>query len=61
VGSAGERKKEETLEEGNDNELRREEYSFDELAMGLADGTLTRSRLLKYIGAAILGSLTVVC
>src|SRR3954467_4839972 len=34
-----------------------EEYSFDELARGLADGTLTRGRALKYIGAALLGSL----
>src|SRR3954464_10902280 len=52
----------------DDKEIRREEApaqanrplednSFDDLAMELADGTLTRSRLLKYIGAAILGIL----
>lgn len=34
-----------------------EEYSFDELARGLADVTLTRGRLLKLLGAALLGSL----
>jgi hypothetical protein len=32
-----------------------EEYSFDELAMGLADGTLTRGRALKLFSAAIFG------
>ncbi len=32
------------------------EHSFDELARGLADGTISRSRALKLIGAAILGS-----
>jgi hypothetical protein len=34
-----------------------EEYSFDELAMGLATGTLTRSRVLKFMGATLLGGL----
>ncbi len=31
-----------------------EEHSFDELAAGLADGTLTRARALKLAGAAFL-------
>src|SRR3954471_25042963 len=69
VGSScTEIRKEETLEEGNDNELRREEIparadtlvetsSFDELAIGLADGTLTRARVLKLMGATLLGGL----
>jgi hypothetical protein len=34
-----------------------QERSFDELARGLADGTLTRSRALKLMGAALLGGL----
>ena len=33
------------------------EYSFDELARGVADGTLSRSKALKAVGAAILGGL----
>ncbi len=33
-----------------------EEYSFDELARGLASGTLSRGRALKLVGAALLGS-----
>jgi hypothetical protein len=37
-----------------------EDNYFDELAMELADGTLMRSRLLKYIGAAIVGSSSLV-
>src|SRR3954469_22957722 len=51
-----------------DNKLRREEvpaqadrtpevHSFDDLAMELADGTLTRARVLKLMGAALLGGL----
>ena len=32
-----------------------EEYSFDELARGLASGTLSRRRALKLVGAAFLG------
>jgi hypothetical protein len=58
--------KEEVLEEGN-NKLRREEvsaqadrtpkvYFFDDLVMGLADGTLTRGQALKVVGGAILGT-----
>ena len=31
------------------------EYSFDGLAKGVADGTLSRSKALKAVGAAILG------
>ena len=31
------------------------EYSFDELALGVADGTLSRSRALKALFAAVLG------
>src|SRR3954467_9593592 len=34
-----------------------EEYSFDELAKGLASGTLSRGQALKLAGTAILGSL----
>src|SRR4051812_20620312 len=34
-----------------------EEYSLDELAMKLAEGTLTRGRVLKLMGAALLGGL----
>ena len=33
------------------------EHSFDELARGVADGTLSRSKALKAVGAAILGGL----
>jgi hypothetical protein len=67
IVSATVSRKEEVLEEGNYNELRRrqevptqadrasEVYSFDALAMGLADGTITRSRALKLMGAAVLG------
>lgn len=33
------------------------EHSFDELARGVADGTLSRSKALKGVGAAILGGL----
>ena len=32
------------------------EYSFDELAKGVADGNLSRSGALKSVGAAILGA-----
>jgi hypothetical protein len=32
------------------------ERSFDELARGLADGSLTRGKALKLMGAALLGS-----
>jgi hypothetical protein len=57
------------LEEGNNNERRRREevlaqadrtsevYSFDVLAMGMADGTITRGRALKLMGAVVLGGL----
>ncbi len=33
------------------------EHSFDELARGVADGALSRSRALKAVGAAVLGGL----
>ncbi len=33
------------------------EHSFDELARGVADGTLSRSKALKAVGAATLGGL----
>ena len=39
----------------NDQEDITEEHSFDELAMAMADGTLSRSRALKLVGAAVLG------
>ena len=32
-----------------------EDYSFDDLARGLAEGTISRSRALKLVGTAILG------
>jgi hypothetical protein len=39
-----------------------EEYSFDELAQGLASGALSRGRTLKLVSAAILGgTLTALC
>ncbi len=34
-----------------------EEYSFDELAIGLASGSISRGRALKLVGGAVLGSL----
>src|SRR3954449_2716421 len=66
MDSTGDGRKGEVLEE--DNKLRREEvpaqadrtpevHSFDDLAMELADGTLTRARVLKLMGAALLGGL----
>ena len=33
-----------------------EEYSFDELARGLASGTITRRQALKWMGAGIVGA-----
>ena len=36
-----------------------EEYSFDELAKGMASGNISRSRALKMAGAAILGAVLV--
>ena len=33
-----------------------EEYSFDELARGLASGTISRRKALKLVGSAILGA-----
>src|SRR4051794_27695427 len=35
----------------------RKAHSFDDLAMGLADDSLTRGQALKYVGTALLGSL----
>jgi hypothetical protein len=35
-----------------------EEYSFDDVARGLADGSFTRGQALKYIGSALLGGLS---
>src|SRR5919107_3616121 len=35
---------------------RAEEGYFDDLARGLADGTLTRGKALRFIGAAVVGS-----
>ncbi len=43
------------LEGFNREEALTEEHSFDELATGLAGGTLTRARALKLVGAALLG------
>ncbi len=39
----------------DDHEDITEEYSFDELAKGLADGTLSRRRALKLVAGALLG------
>jgi hypothetical protein len=36
--------------------VREEEGFFDELARGLADGSLTRSKVLRLMGAAFVGS-----
>jgi hypothetical protein len=33
-----------------------EEHSFDELAKGLAEGTISRRRALKWVGAAVLAA-----
>ena len=33
-----------------------EEYPFDELAMGLASGALSRRKALKLVGAVLLGA-----
>ncbi len=33
------------------------EYSFDELAKGMAQGTITRGRMLKLAGVALLGGI----
>ena len=40
---------------GDPEEYLAEEYSFDEVARGLATGTLSRTRALKLVGAALLG------
>jgi hypothetical protein len=40
----------------HDQEDLTEEHSFDVLARSLADGTLSRQRALKLVGAAVLGS-----
>jgi hypothetical protein len=39
----------------DDQEDITEEHSFDELARGMAEGTISRSRALKLVGAALLG------
>jgi hypothetical protein len=41
----------------HDQEDITEEHSFDELAMELADGALTRARALKLMGVALVGGL----
>jgi len=56
-----ERSKPTLLEEGTEPVAKQEdetrEYSFDGLAKGVADGTLSRSKALKALFAAILGGL----
>src|SRR3954451_16079977 len=44
-------------EASNQRDATEEYSSFDELARGLADGPLTRGRVLKLMGATLLGSL----
>jgi hypothetical protein len=39
------------------NEAVRSQHSFDELAKGLASGTLSRGRALRLVGASLLGVL----
>jgi hypothetical protein len=41
----------------NPEVITQEEHSFDELARGLADGTVSRERALRLVGGALLGSL----
>src|SRR3954470_17669338 len=41
----------------NRKDVPNEHAAFDELARGLADGTVTRRRVLKLMGAALLGGL----
>jgi hypothetical protein len=48
-------KRDETGEVRLSGEKQTDEYSFDELARGLATGTISRGRALKMMGAAILG------
>jgi hypothetical protein len=38
-----------------------EEYSFDELAKGMASGAISRGRALKLVGASLLGLGTLGC
>ncbi len=40
-----------------EEDVAEEHSSFDELAAGLASGTLTRARAMKLIGAALVGGL----
>lgn len=56
-------KEKESLVVGKDQDLKEtlddhptEVHSFDELAKGIADGTSSRGQVLKFVGAAILGS-----
>ena len=46
----------EQFREDLDQAEKMEEYSFDELAKGLATGALSRRQALKLVGAALLGS-----
>ncbi len=39
----------------NEDNTTREQHSLDELAKGLANGSVTRGRALKLMGAALLG------
>ena len=41
-----------------DQEEVTEEHSFDELAKGMAGGAISRGRMLKLIGAGLLGSIS---
>ncbi len=48
--------KEKGLGEAFTRERLTEEDSFDDLARGLATGTLSRGQALKLVGAAVLGA-----
>ena len=50
------RKRDENGEVRPSQEEMMEEYSFDELARGLASGTISRRKALKLVGSAILGA-----
>ncbi len=44
-------------QEEGEKDASKEGHSFDELARGVADGTLSRSKALKSVFAAIVGGL----
>ena len=50
------RRRDENREAHPSREASEVEYSFDELARGLASGTISRRKALKLVGAAVLGA-----